>query len=76
MSGDFDPMLPQMREELEEQRIQQTGGIFSEIRRRQSEAYYEKQEKYMKRKLQLSIIKRNRNRAKNKRARHARRKNR
>ena len=71
-----DLMTPQMREDIEQNEIDQSGGIMGLVQSKQRQAYLEKREKFLRVKLQHNQIKRNRNRARNKSARRARRKQR
>ena len=71
-----DLMTPLMKEEIDEQEIQQHGGIMGLVQANQRRAYFEKREKFLKVKLQRDIKKRNKNRAKNRNARRARSKQR
>ena len=70
-----DIMTPQMEEAINEQQ-QPAGGITEQIARAQHSAILEKQERKAKERLQRSVVKRDRNRKKNKLSRAARRKNR
>lgn len=66
----MDLLTPQMRDDIQDR------GLMAQVHHKQRQAVLEKRERAMKERLRLDIMKRNKNRKRNKRARQARSKQR